>query len=634
MPENEVTQLLSLTKGDVLKVIDLLEKQLNTLYQRAQALMSLAGVIFSALFFVLLAAITATYAQKSTLDQPTSAYIQSLAIDPQDPQRLYAAAMSDGLFISDDGGESWRSLPALSRLKSVQVIEIDPRQSNRLFAGGEKSGVWLSMDRGLTWQCIGLDSLTICDIALHPQNPDHLLVLAADGVYRCKQIRRSPWEKVFDYIAFQQKIPVESRHPNAWEYTRFQKIEIDPHQPKTILLGARWEGGYHRSDDGGDSWQHLSLGGLFRRVDPILFHSQDPNIIMVGTHHQGFFKSYNRGISWVSMSIGMEPQRRTPYYGAYLISGLALAPSNDNTLYTGSDQSNWKSVDGGLSWQEMGKTLTCPFARAYAVHPKDERIVYAGTNVGIYKSIDGGQTWEFSSKGFPTVTIDHTVDLSLRDGPYQFALSYQKPLLFRRSLNPLDSWLPVNWLLPEPGLLLEKGNGVDEVRLVSETQTYSSWDGGLRWQDRDPQFVDVSSPIEEQPFKGDAKDQNLWTVEIELNGKAFFDDRWLGTLYRRPPYIALYLVSTDYPCDYSKPYWQTTIDRALHFTVQIPRAHLPKKESMFYCEVRDFQRNTLIGVASVQPGVEQRVDINLSPQNRLPALQKQLDSFQRTKRSE
>jgi hypothetical protein len=47
MPQNEVVRLLSLTEGNTLKVIEILEKQLNTLYMRAQVLMSLAGVTLS-----------------------------------------------------------------------------------------------------------------------------------------------------------------------------------------------------------------------------------------------------------------------------------------------------------------------------------------------------------------------------------------------------------------------------------------------------------------------------------------------------------------------------------------------------------------------------------------------------------
>ncbi len=559
-------------------------------------------------------------AQPSRDDKPTTAYIQSLAIDPQTPQRIYAAAMGDGFYLSDDAGENWQFIDTLKRIKIAQVIEIDPRNPQRVFAAGDQGGVWMSVDRGSHWQSIAPDTLSVCDIALDPRNPDRLLVLAENGVYRCKNIQSAAWEHVFNYPAFIKKWNSVHKNGITWKYTRFQKIAIDPHQPQTIFIGARWEGGYHRSDDGGDTWQHLSLGGIIRRVDPILFHPSYPNIIMVGTHHQGFFKSYNAGFSWVSMSHGMIPQRRTPYYGAVLVSGLAAAPSNSNVLYTGGDNSNWKSTDGGLSWREMGKSLTCPFARAFAVDPIDENMVYAGTNVGVYKSTNGGETWRFCSKGMPTVAILPTVDLPLHDGLYRFALADQKPLIFRRALNPLENWLPINWLLPEPCMLIEKGDGTDELRLVNETRTFTSLDGGLRWDDPDPLFIDMKSTLERMPFHGHANDPTLWTVEINLSGRIFFDDRWVGTFYRRPPYITLYLVSTDYPCDNSKPYWQTTIDHATQFTVQIPRAGLPKKKLFLYCEVRDFQRNTLIGFTRVDPGKTKKATLAISPDNRLPAL--------------
>lgn len=572
---------------------------------------------------IVLATTTVVLSQPSINDQPTTAYIQSLAIDPQNPQRVYAAAMGDGFYLSDDGGENWQSIAGLALVKSAQVIKIDPQNSSRLFAGGERSGLWMSVDRGGHWQCMTPDTLSICDMAIHPQEPEHLLVLAENGVFRCKNITHSSWEHVFDYPAFIRQWNQTNKHTMTWEYSRFQKIGINPHHPQTIFIGARWEGGYHRSDDGGDTWQHLSLGGIVRRVDPILFHPTDANIVMAGTHHQGFFKSYNGGGSWVSMSIGMAPQRRTSYYGAVLISGLAAAPSNINVLYTGSDNSNWKSTDGGLSWREMGKSLTCPFARAFAVHPTDPDIVYAGTNVGVYKSTDGGETWKFSSKGMPVVAVLPTIDFPLHNGRYRFALADKKPLVFRRSLDPLDNWTPINWLLPEPCVLLEKGAGVDELRLVSETRTYTSMDGGLRWDDPDPQFVRISSTPEPLPFRGEANDPALWTVDIELDGQVFFDDQWLGAYYRRPPYVALYLVSTGYPCDNSKPYWQTTIDHAARFTVQIPRADL-KKQMLLYCEVRDFQRNTLSGFSGVEPGKTKKANIALAPDNRLPVLQQLL----------
>jgi hypothetical protein len=43
----EADNILSLTKNDMLKALELLEKQLNTLHLRAQVLMSLAGIVLT-----------------------------------------------------------------------------------------------------------------------------------------------------------------------------------------------------------------------------------------------------------------------------------------------------------------------------------------------------------------------------------------------------------------------------------------------------------------------------------------------------------------------------------------------------------------------------------------------------------
>ena len=45
--KEEANNILSLTKNDLLKALELLEKQLNTLHLRAQVLMSLAGIVLT-----------------------------------------------------------------------------------------------------------------------------------------------------------------------------------------------------------------------------------------------------------------------------------------------------------------------------------------------------------------------------------------------------------------------------------------------------------------------------------------------------------------------------------------------------------------------------------------------------------
>ena len=84
-----------------------------------------------------------------------------IAVDPQDPRRLYLAAwgrstpegaVDGGIFLSTDGGSTWRNV--LAQDQHVYDVTVDPRDPLVLYAAGFESAAWSSTDRGLTWQRI------------------------------------------------------------------------------------------------------------------------------------------------------------------------------------------------------------------------------------------------------------------------------------------------------------------------------------------------------------------------------------------------------------------------------------------------------------------------------------------------
>ena len=84
-----------------------------------------------------------------------------LAIDPEDPQRLYLAAwgrrpqdraIGGGIFLSTDGGTAWRQ--AFDKDQHVYDITIDPRDPRTMYACGFEASAWRSNDRGESWQRI------------------------------------------------------------------------------------------------------------------------------------------------------------------------------------------------------------------------------------------------------------------------------------------------------------------------------------------------------------------------------------------------------------------------------------------------------------------------------------------------
>jgi photosystem II stability/assembly factor-like uncharacterized protein len=84
-----------------------------------------------------------------------------LAVDPENPNRLYLATWAratgqhgdgGGVFFSDDGGKSWHQ--SLDRDRHVYDVTIDPRDSTILYAAGFESSAWRSTDRGEHWNRI------------------------------------------------------------------------------------------------------------------------------------------------------------------------------------------------------------------------------------------------------------------------------------------------------------------------------------------------------------------------------------------------------------------------------------------------------------------------------------------------
>ena len=125
---------------------------------------------------------------------------RALVIHPQNPQILWAAAGSGGLWKSENGGNTWRPLADQLGLPAGSLA-IDPHDPDVLFfgtgerfhSGGPGAGVYITRDGGDSWQRLNSTRLWryVPSIAISPANSNVVLAAVADpdfptrsGVYR------------------------------------------------------------------------------------------------------------------------------------------------------------------------------------------------------------------------------------------------------------------------------------------------------------------------------------------------------------------------------------------------------------------------------------------------------------------
>jgi photosystem II stability/assembly factor-like uncharacterized protein len=111
------------------------------------------------------------------LDSPMNALdVWRIAVDPTDPDIIFAGTRPAAVFRSTDGGRSWQKRPAEIakecpnvRIPRITALTVDPSDHRKVWAGIEVDGVLRSTDGGDSWQRIpqsGIPDPDIHDIAV------------------------------------------------------------------------------------------------------------------------------------------------------------------------------------------------------------------------------------------------------------------------------------------------------------------------------------------------------------------------------------------------------------------------------------------------------------------------------------
>ena len=416
---------------------------------------------------------------------PTHTTVLALAVDPHDPQRIYAGAYdTTGAYVSTDPARTWRAVSdgldhasvfalqfigdtifagttaglfewrdnrwvRVAGAPAVSVYAIEHGVDGAWYLATDTRGIFTSADSGKTWTHItGLDGEILASVAILDARTI-FVGTSGNGAFVTRD-RGATWHTLDTFRG---------------AYVSF--IRIDPHDSQSTYLRTR--GGLFRSRDAGATWQQL-FGGIQKEVvNALLFDSTSPRIF-AATDGRGVFISDDDGATWQPATVGL-PQGVATY---------ALAQLDARTILVGAQNGTYLSSDAGKTWQSVNVGLGAPQVHALDLDPQTGAL-FAATEDGLYRTAADG---EFERMGGETLRLP-VLSVAIAPGNRQvmYAGTYRHGIFVSRDGGV--SWNSVGDIfqnrLSVPGLAVDPQDDQKVFGRVLFERIYKSSDGGAGW---------------------------------------------------------------------------------------------------------------------------------------------------------
>ena len=261
-------------------------------------------------------------------------HIRVLAVDPNNPQNMYAGDTSDGVFASSDGGQRWTKrsvgLPATTAIHDLAFD--DP--GKKLYAA-TGNGLYVSADGGQLWSTVNdlppddytslAFDLKVASI-IYIGTAHHGVLVSRDG--------GDSWS------IFNGSLPAGAAINNL-------TLDSEAHQ-----LWAATSIGIYRLNSNATGWQAMNTGlpsGIVvYTVIPASIYGGAAGLVYAGTN-QGFFLSRDNAARWQP---GQNALNRLSIYAIlpdiHSVSTIYIATNAAGVLRSDDNGENWRSVATGL----------------------------------------------------------------------------------------------------------------------------------------------------------------------------------------------------------------------------------------------------------------------------------------------
>src|SRR5919197_1341171 len=183
--------------------------------------------------------------------------------------RLYAAT-GDGIVRLDEAGDAWTGELSLSG-SGAQCLALDPADPDVVYAGLRESGVRRSVDGGRTWADCGLPEPAVFSLAVSAADRAVYAGTEPSRLFRSDDQGES-WRELEALLELPSR-PNWSFPPRPWT-SHVRWIAPSPHDADLLLVGIEL-GGLMRSTDGGETWQDHRPGAQLD-VHSLAWHPHTP----------------------------------------------------------------------------------------------------------------------------------------------------------------------------------------------------------------------------------------------------------------------------------------------------------------------------------------------------------------------